>query len=588
MLSHRILLTAIVLVPGRLSWGLEHGVEALLVPRSTKTIDIPFYTIYDDGLFMYTNATVGTPGQLVVMPILTYWGDSQLSNGSDIWVSNKTSSTFKILPNTEFSTSEGTDNLYSGEYAQDTISFNGNDLEEFVFAYIEYGVEVQDDFIGLGDKVDEAAVQDEESQTQNTLLTYATSKGLIQTPAFSIAFDNPLDTLPTGDVLLGGLDAGKINGSLETLDTTIMRGTNTFYDTVLAVSLGGISFSPNGDLSHQTYLQLSQSVLIHPTTGPMGLPPNVATSLWDSLSASYDTFAKPEEAVPVVPCSYLSNTTTLNLQFGSNTIIQVPMADLTVHNGTGLNGDSGTYAEGCKLDIIAVATDTSFNRIGAAALKYMYTVFDLQNNQISIGLRNKAAGGTYAPKIMEIGQLGVPALNLNGSAAPSPMPTPTPTPNPSPTPSPTPQPKSSHALAIGLGVGIPLGVILVIGVVAGLFYLLRRNKKTSSAPNASGMAYEAQAPYSAGNTQHNSYPPSNFPEKLQANASTQPIYAVSPPTSPPSQTIQQFPGTSPGELGNHGENRDAPTRYSELSGIDAAHPPYNPSHSTPNSPPLGR
>jgi hypothetical protein len=70
----------------------------------------------------------------------------------------------------------------------------------------------------------------------------------MQTTAFSISFDDPLDQLPTGNILLGGLDAGEINGSLETLDTTIVRGTDTWYDTVLAVSLEAVSFSPNGDL----------------------------------------------------------------------------------------------------------------------------------------------------------------------------------------------------------------------------------------------------------------------------------------------------------------------------------------------------
>jgi len=578
------LLVAIALQSGCASSALDgdvlnKAVEALLTPRSTTTVEIPFYTIYNYGLRIYTNVTIGTPGQLVVMSILTYWGDSQLSNGSDgsdlygnSSFSSTASSTFSILPYTHFNTTEGPGEWYSGEYAQDTMQVNGNAFADFTFAFIEEGVEVGDDFLGLGDKVDEAVVQNEDATAKNTLLTYAVSEGLIETTAFSISFDDPLEQFPTGNILLGGLDKGKINGSLETLDTTIVRGTDTWYNTVLAVSLEAVSFSPNGDLSHQKPLEPFQAIQVHPTLGSMWLPPNIATAVWTALGASYDTTVEPEQAVPVVPCSYLSNSTTMDLHFSPDTIIQVPMSDLTIHNGTGPNGEAGEYAEGCKLDITAIATDLSFNTVGGMALKHMYTVFDLQNNEISIGRRSSS--GAASTNIMVIGQAGVPALNLSGS---SPSPTVTSTPNPSPSPG----SKKSDALAIGLGVGISLGIILLVGIITGSIFLRRRRAAAAAAAPA-----PAPAPFinpSGQQPQYNQYPgaASIIPEKLPLGVSTN---AVSPPMShsPQYQSNPTFPSSG---LETPHEPMSARTRYSELSGISAFHTPYNPEQSPLYSPP---
>lgn len=440
---------------------------------------------------------------------------------------------------------------------------NGSSFADFIFAFIEDGVEVGDNFLGLGDKVDEAAVQDDSSSPENTFLTYAVSKGLIQTTAYSVSFDDPLETLPTGNILLGGLDAGKINGSLETLDTTIVRGTNTFYDTVLAVPLESVSYSPGGDLSHQKAIQPFQAIQVHPSSGPMSLPVDIATTIWAALGATYDTTIDPPDAVPVVPCSYLTNTTTLDLHFSSTTIIQIPMSDITVHNGTGINGEDGTYAEGCKLDIGAIYTNESFNSIGVMALKHMYTVFDLQNNEISIGLRstsNKASSN-----IMAIGQAGVPALNLGASS-------PTPTPTPSPSHSSTPK-KSHRALAIGLGVGLSLGIILLVGIIVGAILFFRRKRATpaptqDTAPNPARSPVQAPFHPSSPQPDYSQYPEvAVIPEKPPgSDDGLSPARSQGPqhisPTSEQDTTAHELPGST--------------IRHSELSGISTFQIPRSP------------
>ena len=545
---------------------------------------------------MLVNVTVGTPGQPSTMGLVTWWGDTQITNGTDIWtwtgfgdpctrasrkefnpemltsaiVFPSDSSTFNILEGTQFNDTigEGPGHWYSGEYAQDTLNVDGNTFEDFTFAVMEKGAEYGDNMIGLGANVDETLVQVGGVYTtpDNTFLTYLVSKGLIQTTAFSLFVDDPTESLPTGKLLLGGVDAGKAEGGLETLSTTITTGSKTnesTYDNALTVSLESLSFSPGGNLSNQKALADFQPLQVHPGTYSTWLPPDAATSLWRALGATYDTTIEPKKAIPIVPCSYLLNSTTLNFHFGSTVTIPVPISDLTIHNGTGLNNADGPYADACTLDIFAIDPTVSFNSIGTAVLKHMYIVYDLQNNQISIGSRSGSASN-----ILEIGTAGVSALGL------SPSPTPTSTSSPSPTPG----PKKSDALAIGLGVGLSLGLILVIGLIAGWFFLRRRRRRqrANAVPTPiSGSAMEENGSY-------NSQAGIAY-EKVPADAPTDNTMAST--LTPTHQSPELYQGTflSPTESTQVQELPGATVRYSELSGI-SAFMPHSPISNASQSP----
>ncbi|KAE9365897.1 acid protease [Stipitochalara longipes BDJ] len=554
MKLHRTVLALVALSTWCHAWTLggpplENEGKGLLERRSTKTIEIPIFT----GLIymykhMFMNVTVGTPGQPLTMGLATWWGDSQISNSSDAWslglvnFNPTSSSTFEPDSGTSFNDTngDGPGVWYSGEYCHDTLSIAGNDFENFTFSFIENGAEISDYFIGLGDKVDEAVIQtgDEFASSQPTLLTYAVSKGLIQTTAYSIYFDKPNETFPSGQLLLGGVDAGKFEGGLETLATTVVTSTNTSeYEHALAVSMNSLSFSPNGDLSNQHSLGPFQPFLVHPGVYSMWLPPQVATAVWTAFGATYDTTIDPVKAFPIVPCSYLTNTSTLNLHLNSNIVIAVPMSDLTVRNGTGVNDELGEFANVCRLDILAAISldkTTSFNGIGTAALKYMYTVYDLQNNEISIGLRGTAAGTS---NVMEIGPDGVSALHLSAS--------------------PTPQAKS-HALAIGLGVGLSLLFVLVTGIVVGLLLFRRRRRQAAAgqAPKSSS-ANGNEAPEKAPNAPLPELGSTRLPTVSPNNAAE-----LQTTSYEPEETRHEAPGST--------------VRYSELPGISAFHPPESP------------
>jgi hypothetical protein len=420
-------------------------------------------------------------------------------------------------------------------------------------------------------------------------LTSAVAQGLIQSTAYSISYDEPTETLPTGEVLLGGVDTGKIEGDLVTLETTILRGTNTWYDTALAVSLEGMSISQDGNLAEQKFLDPFTSFLVHPGTNGMWLPPDIATAIWAGLGASYDTPVVPEYTVGAVPCSYLTNSTTLNLAFGQGLTIPIPMSRLTVHNGTGVNNAGGPYAEACKLDIYAVNSSISYYSVGHAAMRQMYTVFDLQNNEISIGLRSSSSSTS---NILAISSAGVPALNLNPSSSA----TPTPTPTPSPTPAPS---VMSKGLIIGLGVGIPLGVILLAGIIIFSACLIIKRRRAAAPPGPGPDPHEVQT----GTTtyydpNYQAYRQSGVPEKMPPDS----LRSASPPMGSPYQQYQpvptgpqyeQYQGYSPPQIQNafpgspetQHKFLGGPVQYSELPGISATNQPQSPQQSPPNSPP---
>lgn len=467
---------------------------------------------------------------------------------------------------------------------------NGETFAGVTFAMIEDGNIFSEDFLGLGDKVDEAAVTTDSSATEQTFLTYAVSKNLIQSPAYSISFDDPSQKLPTGKIILGGIDTGRITGGLETLATTIVRGTNTFYNTVLTITLQSISFSSS---THQQTLSSFQSIQVHPTAGSMSLPPSLATSIWNALGATYDHTITPETAVPIVPCSYLSNTTTISLQFSQKTTIAIPISELTVRNGTGLNNEDGLYAEACKLDIVAIATNESFNSVGAQGLKYMYTVFDLLNNEISIGGRSKDV--SPAPTLVAIGQRGVRDLNLGGSGVGGGTGNGTGS-NPPATGS---KKKDSHGLAIGLGVGLSLGIIVLIANVVGCIYFLRRQRRNSQTPAFTPVSQNAPAEAKFIPTTTPGFPP---PQSQQGYTNYPEVLAGKPPSpinTSPQNTHQGDQGSQPTstELPHetsqntpHGvhELTGASVQYSELSGISSFQPQHEHGHlySPASGPPI--
>lgn len=245
--------------------------------------------------------------------------------------------------------------------------------------------------------------------------------GAIRSKSYSLWLDAP--EKQSGHLLLGGLDTEAFTGSLVSLNTTLSAFKRYTADVpALMVNSHITSVSTDGQNPRILGLPVGRTVLS--SQALIELPTQSAVAIWEALGADYKVtnesrYSRFSEvnrlsfATPVVPCSYLTNTTTLNIQFeaqSSDFYVAVPISDLTkrVESTTG----NGTQSEVCALTI--VATLGNFNPglifLGTPVLKHLYQVYDLDNKVISLATPNPKAISRNILPIPEDG--GIAAMGL--------------------------------------------------------------------------------------------------------------------------------------------------------------------------------
>lgn len=243
--------------------------------------------------------------------------------------------------------------------------------------------------------------------------------GAIRSKSYSLWLDAPEDH--SGHLLLGGLDTDAYTGPLTSLPTTIYTEETWIWSLpVLTVNTSFTSVTTSGQ-NQSLNLSLPVGITALTTNPNTSLPPFVAKAIWDALGADYkpdgidvgySELAQLVVASPRVPCSYLTNSSTLDFQFtGSNITVSVPMSDITIKRTR--PGDDGDF-EYCRLTIMASwGPGPSF--LGADMLKNVYQVYDLDNNVVSVALTNFTSAGRNIVPIPEEG--GVAAMNLSISGS---------------------------------------------------------------------------------------------------------------------------------------------------------------------------
>lgn len=213
-----------------------------------------------------------------------------------------------------------------------------------------------------------------------------------------------------------------------------------------------------------------------------GIETRLPIALITAISAAVGANTNPDEVpnsayYPGVPCSFLSNTSTLDIKFlgASFLTLSVPIAHLTSRNGDGLDMSEGENAASCRLNIRA-AEEGLPGSFDAGMLKNLYTVYDLDNNFISVALTDFST--TAADHLITIPSGGVSAISKDaltrpesGSAT-----------SPSSSSSGSVNGNTSgggdvNGMAVGLGVGIPIAAIL-LGISA--LFLIRRRRREKS------------------------------------------------------------------------------------------------------------
>ncbi|KAJ6264773.1 Barrierpepsin [Drechslerella dactyloides] len=349
-----------------------------------------------DFLF-YANISLGTPGQNLRLHIDT--------GSSDIWVEtrkssicaakgsctaggtydNTTSSSYDYVPSL-FNISYVDGQFAIGDYARDTLQIGGVEVHDVQFG-IAYEGTSQEGIFGIGFESRQSGVGRGEKQYPG-LISQMVDQKLINSRAYSIWL-NDLNA-DAGEILFGGIDTGKFKAPLTTIPLSRRMGMDRATDFI--ISLRGISVSnANGDT--QVLMNDSRTLPALLDTGASFtyLPREIANQLNTLVGAEM----RPEYKGPAVNCNKRSLQGTVNFDF-MGTTIRVDVRDFII-NATDEPNENGDVL--CYFGIIGVGDDSVLT-LGDTFLRSAYVVYDLDNQEISIG---QTIFNSTSTNIMEIG-----------------------------------------------------------------------------------------------------------------------------------------------------------------------------------------
>lgn len=305
------------------------------------------------------------------------------------------SQSYRQYGDESFTIQYGSGEEVSGSYATDIIDVAGQTFTDIPFGVADSSTS-ELGIIGLGYSVH----LDDSLPAVPTFPEVLLKKKIIKLNAYSLLLNDL--TAASGSVLYGGLDIAKIEGSLTTMP---VRAPDVIPvgDADLAVTLNAISF---GGIRSQ----FLKAVLDSGTTDCL-LPPAFIQSLLDSLEAEHsnDGF--------YVDCAVLKSTKTVDFEFGSENNVQtfrIPLSQFVFLDPVGEGPSTSTGAEMCGIHLSPIHAENDPVILGDSFLRSVYVVYDLTNNEISIG----KAKYTSASNVMEIPEKGVTAMDLGQKIEP--------------------------------------------------------------------------------------------------------------------------------------------------------------------------
>ena len=202
----------------------------------------------------------------------------------------------------------------------------------------------------------------------------------------------------TGSILFGAIDHAKYQGELVTLN---MQRTYRQVSTPvrIQVPVSGITYSASGDTS--TILSDSTGVVLD--TGSTlsyffsDTLKSLGTALGGSYSSSYGAY--------IVDCDLLSSSNTLDINFGGNKTIEVPISDLVLR-----------YSRSqCILGVLEQSSSSSYMLFGDNILRSAYIVYDVEDYQVSLA----QISYTNDESIEIVGSNGITNTSGSGSSSSS-------------------------------------------------------------------------------------------------------------------------------------------------------------------------
>ncbi|KAK3313551.1 aspartic peptidase domain-containing protein [Apodospora peruviana] len=343
----------------------------------------------------FINATIGTPPRSVRLHIDT--------GSSDLWVNTpssklclqtsspcgfagtytaNSSSTYEYI-GSYFNISYVDGSGASGDYVSDTVTIGQTKLDRLQFG-VGYSSTNSQGILGIGYPINEVQVGRAGLQPYDNLPAQMVTDGLISSKAYSLWL-NDLDA-SRGNILFGGVDTEKYEGTLQTLPIQTSSGVFAeFMITMTNVKLGDKTISQN---------DLALAVLLDTGSSLTYLPNDMVETIYQQVGAQYDS----DQGAAYVPCSLAQETTTISFTFSQPTIA-VEMNELVLDLITS-SGKRPTFQNGVTACLFGIApAGSGTNVLGDTFLRSAYVVYDMDNNEISIA---QTKFNTTASNVVEI------------------------------------------------------------------------------------------------------------------------------------------------------------------------------------------
>ncbi|KAK5787783.1 hypothetical protein VI817_010280 [Penicillium citrinum] len=372
------------------------------ITKRSDFLNINLTDKVSDFYAYYANFTFGSPPQTFKAYLQTY--------GNGCWLMSADNWECQLYKDP--SSCDG----YGG-YNQST-STTAKKLDE-KFSYDDNGVITNGDFVTDvltigGVKVDnmKMGIVGGNAVTSNTLsLGYGntSSTSLTQALVDAGAINSPAFSLWSESVLFGGVNKAKYNGSLHTFP--IVNGSD--LSKALRINMDGISINGTSAASSEFPIDAVFDNRIAMTYAPKAIV--------EALTSHFSNVSVPDELGQVnFSCSSVSENATIEFKFG-DLELQFYLDEFIGHQSDMLDAGGYSTEDDTCFFTIAENVDKDLQKQGSIVLgtnfmSLIYSVFDLENGEVSLAKRNSFI---VPDDIVEIksGKNGVPGAKKSSASS---------------------------------------------------------------------------------------------------------------------------------------------------------------------------
>ncbi|KAK8008835.1 aspartic-type endopeptidase [Apiospora marii] len=338
----------------------------------------------------YAEVTIGTPPQPITLVLDT--------GSSDTWVVDKStdgceggdlcltpsSSTVKMLDNTQFEITYGDQSNVSGTWMKDNLAIGGAATKNLQMGIATTVNKVYTGILGLGLRAAEIP-----PGNYPNIMDVFYDQGLIGTKAFSL-YLNAVEA-PSGTVLFGGIDKAKFTGEL--LAVPLVPNSATQSSSFYFVTLDTFSMTFGNGTSSEPFSGAPRAVLLDSGATLTYLANSTVQRLYKALNNTVfedGSQVTQDGELAFVNCDLLDHESplskaTFDFRFGgpNGPLIRVPLNQMIIDMRP--YGAEHPREKACMFGIVPNSDpESEIYILGDSFLRSAYVVYDLANNQLAL------------------------------------------------------------------------------------------------------------------------------------------------------------------------------------------------------------